>query len=76
MITPLLSSRWDYELYDINGQKVLTVIFFAQIDYPRSFYLEEREYLFSPDELSELAEKIRMHYEIYKYREIIPTVFI
>lgn len=74
-IKKLFTQRWDYNLYEKNSKQIITVIFFDQIDYPRSFYLknniEESEY----ESLKELSEDIRNHYEKYKDLEITPPIF-
>jgi hypothetical protein len=50
----LHTKRWDYRLYDVDGKKILTVVFFASfVDYERSFYLTESEYELDYDALSE-----------------------
>ncbi len=67
--------NWDYSLYESDGEKIITIMFFASfIDYPRSFYLNKEELNLDYDELSILAEKIRFHYEDYKEREIVPPI--
>ncbi len=74
IIKKLFQQRWDFELYEVGNKKVITVIFFGQVDYPRSFFLEkeieENEY----GSLKELSEKIRNHYAEFKHLEIVPPI--
>jgi hypothetical protein len=63
--------HWDYTLYEIDNQYILTVVFFAQIDYPRSFNLTREE---ANQNLAELSERIRNNYEEYQDREVKPPV--
>jgi len=66
-----LSKRnWDYVLYEIDDNMVLTVVFFDQIDYPRSFEFKKNEIDISSDNLVKLSEEIRENYENFKKREI------
>jgi hypothetical protein len=74
-IKKIYKKNWDYSLYDLDGEKIITIMFFASfIDYPRSFYLINEELNLDYDDLSTLAEKIRFHYEDYKEREIVPPI--
>jgi|JRYD01.1.fsa_nt_gb hypothetical protein len=71
----ILSHAWDFSLYEVDGKKILTVIFMDRIDYPRSFYILKEEEGLSLDGFIQLSRKIRNNYEDYKYREIVPPVF-
>jgi hypothetical protein len=66
---------WDFNLYLLDGKKVITVIFFDQIDYPRSFLLEGDECNLSIEEAAKLSENIRENYSSYIQREIVPPIF-
>ena len=46
-------------------------MFFAQIDFPRSFKITEIE---AAEHLGELAETIRNNYALYQDREIKPPI--
>ena len=75
MLKKLFVQRWDFNLYEVDNKKIITVIFFGQIDYPRSFYLtkevKEEEY----EQLQQLSEDIRNNYEKYEHLEITPPIF-
>ncbi len=75
-VSEIYCKAWDFSLYEVDGRKILTVIFMDRIDYPRSFYLLEEEENFNKDELTSLSEKIRRNYDSYKSREIIPPIFV
>jgi hypothetical protein len=66
---------WDFNLYLLDGKKVITVIFFGQIDYPRSFLLDDSECGFSIEQMAELSGRIRSNYSLYVQREITPPIF-
>jgi hypothetical protein len=66
---------WDFNLYLLDGRKVITVIFFDQIDYPRTFLLDGDECSLSIEQTAELSEHIRSNYSLYIHREITPPVF-
>ncbi|WOC53153.1 hypothetical protein BPO_p0070 (plasmid) [Bergeyella porcorum] len=67
--------KWDYCLYNVNGRKVITVVFFNSFsDYERSFYLNPEEVNMNYEELSIFAEKIRFNYVDYADREVIPPI--
>lgn len=74
-IEKIYSKAWDYVLYHVKNEKIITVIFFDQIDYPRSFYLTDTERNIDNDHLSFLANDIRNNYLNYKDREIIPPIY-
>lgn len=65
--------NWDYELYQVNDNLVITVVFFGQIDYSRSFYLPNDTDI-QESSLIEIAEHIRNNYEMYKAVEISPPI--
>ncbi|WP_299183549.1 hypothetical protein [uncultured Chryseobacterium sp.] len=73
-IKKLFEQRWDFELYEVDHKKVITVIFFGQVDYPRSFYLEKEVEENGYESLKELSEKIRNHYDEFKHLEIVPPI--
>lgn len=70
----LFSRNWDFTVYKLNDKKVITVIFFDRIDYPRTFQLSQDEGNLSFEDFISLADKIRNNYEIYKRVEIIPPI--
>lgn len=74
-VNEIYNQPWDFILYDVDGKKILTVIFMDRIDYPRSFYLLKKEEDLSKKDLKKLSEKIRDNYEAYKSREIVPPIF-
>lgn len=71
----LHKKNWDFNLYLLDGRKVITVIFFGQIDYPRSFLLDDDECNLSIEQMAELSERIRSNYSLYVQREITPPIF-
>ncbi len=71
----IYQKNWSFEVYDVNKELVITVIFFGVIDYYRSFYLESNEITKNLDDLESLAENIRNNYNLYKHREIIPAIW-
>jgi hypothetical protein len=74
-IKKLYTQRWDYNLYERNKKQIITVIFFDQIDYLRSFYLTKEVEDSKYESLKELSEDIRNNYEKYKDLEITPPIF-
>jgi hypothetical protein len=74
-INEIYSQPWDFSLYEVDGKKVLTVIFMDRIDYPRSFHLLKEEEDLSKNDLMKLSKKIRDNYEAYESREIVPPIF-
>ena len=74
-IKKLYTQRWDYNLYERNKKQIITLIFFDQIDYPRSFYLTKEVEDSKYESLKELSEDIRNNYEKYKDLEITPPIF-
>jgi len=71
----LYSHPWDFTLYDVNEKKIISVVFHNSfVDTSKSFRLQEGEEKFDFERLKELSEHIRNNYELYKYREIIPSL--
>lgn len=71
----LQKNNWDFILYDVDGKKILSVVFYNSfIDISKSFILNIKEENYSFEELKILAEEIRNNYEIFKDREIIPSL--
>jgi hypothetical protein len=71
----IMKNNWDFILYEVSNKKIITVVFHNSfIDISRSFYLipEEEEYNF--EELKVFSEHIRNNYDLYKVREIIPSI--
>jgi hypothetical protein len=66
---------WDYSIYNVNGVKIISVVFYNSfVDYSRSFLLRKEEEYYSFEEFAILAEKIRNNVTIYEDREIVPTL--
>jgi hypothetical protein len=74
MIKELYTRNWDYTVYQVNDQKVISVVFFGMVDYHRSFFLLPDEIPQDFELLKTLSEYIRNNYESYKDREIIPAI--
>ncbi|MDO5666127.1 MAG: hypothetical protein Q4G63_12860 [Bacteroidia bacterium] len=74
-ISKIYQKKWNFEVYAVDKELVITVIFFGVIDYYRSFYLESNKIPKDLDDLESLAEDIRKNYNLYKYREIIPAIW-
>lgn len=74
-IKEICSRNWDFTLYNVDGEIVLTVVFFGQIDVNRSFKIANDISKIEESELNELAEHIRTNYEDYKNVEITPAIF-
>lgn len=71
----LQSNNWDFTLYDVDGKKIITVVFYNSfVDISRSFLLNKEEEHFTFEELKKLSEEIRRNYEFFKNREIIPSL--
>ncbi|MEN9917800.1 MAG: hypothetical protein RL662_236 [Bacteroidota bacterium] len=73
-IKELGKRNWDYVLYEVDDKLILTVIFFSQIDYPRSFVFGRDEVSLHSEDLEKLAQGIRDNYLIYKDKEVNPPV--
>jgi len=71
-IEEISSKAWDYVLYR-EEHFILTVMFHAKIDYPRSFRITKEE---SKLNLEELSEKIRNNYSDFEDKEIKPPILI
>lgn len=71
----LYKNNWDFTLYEVNDKKIISVVFHASfVDTSKSFQLNEDEEVYNFDELKKLAENIRNNYELYKDREVIPSL--
>ena len=75
-IKELLKKRWDYVLYEVDNGLILTVMFFDQIDYPRSFIFENNEVSLLPEDIESLSAEIRMNYESFKKNEVKPPILV
>lgn len=62
---------WDYTLYRDETGYIMTVVFFALIDYPRSFRITALE---AVQDLTKLSEDIRNNYRNYMDREVKPPI--
>lgn len=71
----LFTKQWDFDIYEVKDKKVITVMFFDQVDYPRSFYLNQEVDQSNYESLTTLSQEIRNHYENFKDSEIIPPIF-
>ena len=66
---------WDYSIYNVNGKKIISVVFYNSfVDYSRSFLLRKEEEYYNFEEFAVLAEKIRNNVTIYEGREIVPSL--
>ena len=71
----LIKNNWDFILYDIEGEKIITVVFYNSfVDTSKSFRLTKDEVCYNFEELKVLSETIRNNYDLYKNREIIPSI--
>lgn len=71
----LYSNNWDFTLYDVDGEKIISVVFHNSfVDTSKSFRLKKDEEKFSFEELKKLSEHIRNNYELYKDREVTPSL--
>jgi hypothetical protein len=71
----IAKNNWDFILYEIDGKKILSVVFYNSfVDISKSFILREKEENYNFEELKILAEKIRNNYESFKDREVIPSI--
>ena len=64
-IEEIYKSAWDYALYKADGKIVITVMFYGQIDYPRSFFVRNDELNHDLSTLKHLSDKIRNNYDAY-----------
>ena len=74
MIKKLYSERWNYKIYQVNDKLVASVVFFGQVDYTRSFYIQADQVSAKFELLDDLAEKIRNGYEDFKAFEVVPAI--
>ncbi len=71
----LFKNNWDFILYDFDGKKIITVVFFnSYVDTSKSFILKKEEEGLSFEEYKKLSEEIRNNYELFKERELIPAI--
>ena len=71
----LHSHPWDFTLYDVNGKKIISVVFHNSfVDTSKSFLLKGQEGEFNFERLKKLSEHIRNNYELYKDREVTPAL--
>lgn len=71
----LYINPWDFTLYDVNGDKIISVVFHNSfVDISRSFRLIGSEVELDFEGLKKLSEHIRNNYKLYKEREITPTL--
>ena len=75
MIKPIIKNNWDFTLYEVGKDYIISVVFFnSMIDFSRSFKLTEEEKRFDFNQLKELSELIRTNYDAYKEREVTPAI--
>ncbi|NLB64792.1 MAG: hypothetical protein GX801_11945 [Fibrobacter sp.] len=68
-------NNWDFILFKTDECFALNVVFHSSAtDYSRSFRLNSDEASLDFEGLKKLSEQIRNNYELYKNREITPTV--
>lgn len=71
----LEKNNWDFTLYQVDNTKVMSVVFYNSfVDTSKSFVLNKNEENYDFEQLKELASKIRDNYELFKDREIIPSL--
>jgi len=71
----VLEKDWDYSIYNVNGKKIISVVFCNSfVDYSRSFFLRKEEECYGFEEFAILAQKIRDNVTKYEDREIVPTL--
>lgn len=71
----LLKNNWDFTLYEVDGKKIISVVFYCSfVDISRSFLLNKEEGQYNFEELKKLSEEIRENYELFKDREVIPSL--
>ena len=70
-IQEVAQRAWDYTLYRDETGYIMTVVFFALIDYPRSFRITALE---AVQDLTKLSEDIRNNYSNYMDREVKPPI--
>jgi len=64
--------NWDYILFKVGDEFVLTAMFFDQIDYPRSFKIGQNDH--DEESLKKLSEEIRTNYSQFQDNEIQPPI--
>jgi predicted transcriptional regulator len=75
MIKEIKKNNWDFTLYEVGKEFIISVVFFnSMIDFSRSFKLTDNEKVFQFEQLKELSENIRNNYDVYEEREIIPAI--
>lgn len=75
MVKLIIKNSWDFTLYEVEENYIISVVFFnSMVDFSRSFKLTEIEKLFNLEQLKDLSELIRKNYQDYKEREVIPAI--
>ncbi|MCU0433088.1 MAG: hypothetical protein MUC87_06510 [Bacteroidia bacterium] len=76
MVTEIYCKPWDFTLYQVNNDLVISVVFFGLVDYHRSFRIETGTVDTSNYEsLGILSEKIRRAPDEYSESEVKPAIF-
>ncbi|MDO5616085.1 MAG: hypothetical protein Q4G16_07835 [Cruoricaptor ignavus] len=71
----LQKNNWDFTLYDVDGKKIISVVFYnSYVDVSRSFLLNKEEENYNFEELKKLSERIRKNYDFFKCREVTPSL--
>lgn len=76
MVKEVYKRNWDYIVYKVDGEFVISVVFFGMVDFHRSFRLLESEIPKDFEDLKTLSEQIRNNYEKFKDREIVPAIVV
>jgi plasmid replication initiation protein len=74
MVKEIYKRNWDFILYKVDDDYVLSVVFFGAVDYHRSFKVDSQIMTDDYEDLKSLSEDIRNNYEKYKPSEIIPAI--
>ena len=74
MIKKLYTKNWDYQVYQVDEKLVASIVFFGQVDYTRSFYVQANQLSDDYELLDNLSEKIRANYSDYKKFELEPAI--
>ena len=71
----LAKSNWDFTLYQVDETKVISVVFHNSfVDTSKSFVLNKNEENYDFEQLKKLADIIRSNYDLFKSREIKPSL--
>lgn len=66
-----MRNNWDFILYDVEGDKILNVVFYNSfVDTSKDFLLTKDESNYDFEKMKVLAETIRNNYDSYRDREL------